>query len=330
MSVIAAYKHDGQPVLIGDTAITRPSGRSVHRKIYRISENFVIGWAGYQIVAKEVISSLWREFKDQKVSRKVIAQYLSKYNPKDFGELHTNFIGWIIEEEPHCFLWNCLYPKQLFEEQSYSEGTGQEYFDKLIKRGWRSGSAVDMKPNEITVQKIINDIALARFEESLYRETWDLTYGAAYDLLLFQEGAFRYVRSIIHIGWDYHWDTSKKTGILELAPVVMKYNCFGEFSIFQEALHGQHYDGKTINYLCRPVYDDMSGMDLSNMPLSLVSDYYTNYFLFRENGKTVFKVLLTIQKINEKGPLYVDERKIPPIIRFDNRELDKIYKRQAG
>lgn len=329
MTLIAAYRHEGIPALIGDMAVSKPGFRTLRKKIYKISHNFAVGWTGHQIVAKEIIGTLMSTFKGQEVSRDAIERHFTKYEAEEFGELHTKFIGWIIDDKPRCFLWNCLYPKQLFFDQSYFDGSGQKYYEQLKKRKWENGGS-EVANDEKVVLSIINDVAIARFEESLCRKTWDISYGAAYDILMFLDGSFRYVRSILHIGWDYHWNSLKGTGNLEQAPIVMKYNCMGDFSIFQEALHGKHYDGKTINYLSRPVYDEMLGADLSNMHMSLQSDYYANYFLFRDNGKTIFKTVLTIQKIDNEGPLNIEYQANSPNISFDNCVLDEIYQRHRA
>jgi hypothetical protein len=328
MTLIAAYKHYEVPVLVGDMAITRNGDRkfrSLRKKIYRISPNFVIGWTGYEIIAKKIISSLWKTFKDKTVKKESLEDYLINFEAKDFGSLYTKFIGWIIDYEPHCFLWNCLYPKQIFYNQSYIDGSGKGYFENLKQQSWQHGNSNLLPQIDKIILSILSDISKMRFEESLYKKTWDISFGAAYDILLFINGSFKFIPSIIYIGWDYHWNSSKETGVLEQAPIIMKYNYMGDFSILQEALFGKYYDGRTINYLSRPLYDEMKIADLSNYPLSLQSYYYVNYFRFMENGKKIFITILAIQNITNEGPMKIDYNSIPPVIMFDNKELDKIY-----
>ncbi len=151
-----------------------------------------------------------------------------------------------------------------------------------------------------------------------------MTY--SYDIIVFIDGRFRYVKSIVYIGWDYYWDSFKGTGTLQQAPVIIKYNCMGEYSIIQEALQGKYYNGKTFNYLSRPVYDDMPKVDLSKFPLSLKADYYANYFIFREKGKTPFKILLTIQNIKKSGPLTYKKKRGAYFFNYNTKELDRMYK----
>ena len=234
-----------------------------------------------------------------------------------------------MDYEPHCFLWNCLYPNKLFYDESYIDGSGRGYFEELRQRQWKTGGS-DLIYNDNITLSILTDIAVPLFEERLYRETWNITYGAAYDILIFIDGSFKYIPSIIYIGWDYHWDSGKKTGVLEQAPIIIKYNSMMDFSIIQEALFGKYYDGKTINYLSRPVYDEMIKANLSYFPLSLQSYYYVNYFRFMENEKKIFTTILAIQNITNEGPMKIEYNSVPPVITFDNKELDKIYLKHRG
>jgi hypothetical protein len=329
VTLIAAYKNSGIPVLIGDMALVKGEMRSLRKKAYIISLNFAVAWTGYSIVAKTVITDLRNTFTNNVATKASIEGFFTSYKADDFGSLHTNFIGWVIDDEPYCFRWNCLYPGKVFYDSRFVDGTGEEYFESLKGQPWQSGSSI-LPSQDQAILSIINEVAHARFEESLYRGTWDLSFGTSYDILAFIEGRFRYVRSIVYIGWDYYWDSHQGTGHLEQAPVIIKHNCMGEYSIIQEALHGKHYDGTTFNYLSRPVYDDMLEANLSNFPLTLNSDYYANYFIFRENGKTPCKILLTVQRITAEGPLTIRRQGGAYFLNYDTDELDQIYRKHTA
>jgi hypothetical protein len=329
MTLIAAYRNNNIPVLIGDMALIEADIRSLRKKVYVVSDNFAVAWTGHRIIAKKVITDLKNVFSNKVVTKASIEDFLKSYEFDDFGSLHTNFIGWVVDDEPHCFRWNCLYPKEVFYDSHFVDGTGEEYFESLKNQPRQRGGSV-LPIQDEAILSIINDVAYARFEESLYRGTWDLNFGASYDILAFIGGRFRYVRSIAYIGWNYFWDSHRGTGRLEQAPVIIKHNCIGEYSIIQEALHGKHYNGETINYLSRPVYDDMPEANLSNFSLTLDSDYYANYFLFRENGETIFKILLTVQSITTDGPLRIERHGGAYYLTYDTDELDRIYRKHRA
>lgn len=328
MTLVAAYKVDNIPVLISDMALTKKDMRSLLRKAYIIAPNLAVAWAGHAIVAKIVIEDMRKVFSCSKPTKDTVEKFFTSYSAEDFGSLHTNFIGWIVDESPICFRWNCLYPKELFYDESFVEGSGEGYFENLRNQNLEEGGS-ESPPGCQSTFTVINQVARARFRESLYNSSWDLSFGASYDIFVLEGRCFRFVRSLVYIGWDYHWDSDKKTGVLQQAPVLMKHNCMGDYSILQEALHGDHYDRVTINYLARPVFDNMPDIDLSNFPLTIESDYYANYFIFREKGKVIFEVFLTIQKITNDGPLKIEVRDGAYYLHYDTEELNAIYKKHT-
>jgi hypothetical protein len=62
MTIVGAFRVNGAPVLIGDMALMKGETRSLRKKAYLISPNFVIAWAGHMVVARSVISALKKAF----------------------------------------------------------------------------------------------------------------------------------------------------------------------------------------------------------------------------------------------------------------------------
>ncbi|CAK8717240.1 hypothetical protein KKHLCK_06395 [Candidatus Electrothrix laxa] len=330
MTLVAAFSANGIPALIGDIALTRDAIRSLRKKAYIITQNLAIAWTGHAIVAKLVVSEMREAFSALHPTKVDVERFFTRYQVEDFGALHTNFIGWLVDDEAHCFRWNCLFPNEVFYETSFTDGSGEEYLKNLRREReqWEKGGS-GLPSEEQTVLSLINEVAHARFRETLDKNTWDISFGGSYDIIVYLAGRFRYVRSVIYIGWDYHWNSNTGTGKLQQAPLLIKHNCMGEFSVIQEALHGSYYNGKTTNYLSRPVYDNMDQADLSQFPLTIDSDYYANYFIFRENGKVPFKILLTVQKITKEGPLRMKRKDGAYFLHYDTNLLDDIYRKHT-
>ncbi len=183
MTLIAAYKEEEIPVLIGDMALMKGNERSLQKKSYIISPNFVVAWSGHSIVAKKVITDLRNEFINKMPTKTSIEKFFTSYKSDDFGRLHTNFIGWIIDGEPDCFCWNCLYPEEIFYNSFFIDGTGTKYFERLRSQSWQNIISVSSKKDRI-ILSVINGVAQARFEETLYGKTWDISFGTSYDILI--------------------------------------------------------------------------------------------------------------------------------------------------
>jgi hypothetical protein len=325
MTLIAACEHRDTPVLIGDMALMKGDVRSLRKKAYLISPNFVVAWSGHMVVAKLVISELKKAFSGSSVTKTDVEAFFTSKEAKDFGTLHTNFVRWIVEgTDQYCFLWNCLYPHQVFYDAEHFDGSGEAFFRQIRADRWADGGS-PLSANDSLIMTALNQVAHLRFHESLYRETWDPTFGVSYAMILWLSGRFRYVGAVVYNGWDYEWDSSKKTGVLRQAPVMIRHNCFGNFSVVQEALQGNSFDGKTTNYLSRPVFDDMPSADLSYLPFSLEEAWLSNYFLFRENGETVFRTLLTVQQTMQSGPLKIERRSGAYFCSFPSEVLDRIH-----
>ena len=137
--------------------------RSLRKKAYIISPNFAIAWTGYKVVAKMVVTALRNTFTNNIPTKASIEDFFTSHKAEDFGSLHTNFIGWVIDDEPYCFRWNCLYPGEVFYDSRFVDGTGGEYFESLKAQPWQSGGSVLPDPDR-AILSVINEVAHARFE----------------------------------------------------------------------------------------------------------------------------------------------------------------------
>jgi hypothetical protein len=206
-------------MLIGDMALMKRDIRSLRKKAYLIGPNFVVAWSGYMIVAKLIISELKRTLGRKLVTKLEVEAFFTGQKAQDFGSLHTNFVGWVVEgNEQHCFLWNCLYAEQVFYGDEHIDGTGEALFAQLRRDQWQEGGT-ELPPDDSLTLSAINQVAHLRFRESLYRDTWDPSFGVSYDIILWLRGQFRYIAAVVYIGWDYEWDSSRHTGRLRQAPV---------------------------------------------------------------------------------------------------------------
>src|SRR6266508_848124 len=136
MTLIAAWKEQGTPVLIGDLIVSTdginvmphvslPTRDDVERllpqeyyyprivetcqKAYKISDNFVLGWTGAKLAAKGVIKALLGRYGGKQVSLQEIKEYLRKIDGWDV--LNCVIIGWVYEEQQAtAFKWDSAKP----------------------------------------------------------------------------------------------------------------------------------------------------------------------------------------------------------------------------
>ena len=58
MTLIAAYRIYGVPVLMGDLLLTKAESDSSIKKITKIGKNLAVGWAGDFFIAKPILKKL--------------------------------------------------------------------------------------------------------------------------------------------------------------------------------------------------------------------------------------------------------------------------------
>jgi hypothetical protein len=124
MTLVAAIRVGGVPVLLGDTLITAGDKQRARRKLHRISNNLVIGWTGHEIAAGLVIDALLHRFRDAQVSYGDVEAFFLHFRVKQLKPMTVHIIGWVMDPEPHCFRWNSDWPAEMFLEVEHIGGSG--------------------------------------------------------------------------------------------------------------------------------------------------------------------------------------------------------------
>jgi hypothetical protein len=235
MTLIAGFQHEGIPLLLGDFLLTSDGQRSgLRKKINLISPNFVIAWTGHLLAAKSVIDSLNREFQGRRTSRNGIHNFLTKYAVSDLGNLQVHLIGWVVDSEPSCFLWNSSYPHELFYSDYHIDGSGTKIFERLFA----SVGITDTESSSESRILLANQFALFLAcelisDEVLQGNNQRMGFGHAYEVLYFDGDEFIYLDNITYMTWDFNFDLDSKLTRTNLYKVVFKYRNFGDFSIVQ-------------------------------------------------------------------------------------------------
>ena len=189
--------------MLGDFLITGGGAECSRKKIYKIVPNFVIGWTGKRILAAPILKALHDNFGGKSVTMTEVEDFL-KNRPEDelVGD-NLLLIGWVIDEAPHCFLWNIAYPTELFYEPYYVAGSGEKKFQQLIMEETLGDNRSSMRSN--VEQAIHSALALATqlySDETLERMNRRQGFGYGYELLYFDDGEFRYLDNVAFLGMD--------------------------------------------------------------------------------------------------------------------------------
>src|SRR5438477_1144938 len=124
MTLVAAYKVDDVPLLLGDFLITSGELSGTRKKIHFISPNFVVGWSGDLWAARPVLKALHDQFDNAHVQYGTLEKLLTQFPTEELGSLNVQIVGWVVDDEARCFLWRSDYPSELFYDNEYFIGSG--------------------------------------------------------------------------------------------------------------------------------------------------------------------------------------------------------------
>jgi hypothetical protein len=213
MTLIAAWKEQGTPVLIGDVIISRdginavpniplPTRSDVDRlltqasivemcqKVYKVSDNFAIGWAGVQLAAKNIIRVLIGQFNGKQVTLAEVKECLRKIVGWD--ELMCVIIGWVYEEgQANAFRWDSTRPDMLEVGNQFIDGSGNQYFNSIFTPLFAMGH----DPVENTLTKMAHVIK----DEVLYGTNIKDRFGGGFTVIYHNGQRFVIVPSITFI-----------------------------------------------------------------------------------------------------------------------------------
>lgn len=253
MTLVAAYRPKGIPVLLGDFLVTGGPGlQATRKKISKIGPNFVIGWTGRQFLAAPILGALVDQFRDQRVTMKEVEEFLINRPPDELNGDDLYLVGWVIDELPHCFLWNIANPDQLFYEASYVVGTGEKKFQELLTKD-AFGGAFGSK--RTSVEEAIYS-ALAKATELYADENLDKLnradkFGHGYELLYFDGNEFRYVENIAFFGMDILFDPTNFSGRSQPHEHWYRYHSLGDAAFLQDV---NFRSGAMVLELIEPVF----------------------------------------------------------------------------
>lgn len=306
MTIVAAFRVEGIPVLIGDMLITsiannkesnflptqpyfsknlpNDTGRRVcgaRKKVHLINSKLVIGWAGSLHAASRVLVKLNNLFASKRATRKTLESALTSINDYTEEIWNVHIIGWILDGEPHCFRWNSGYPSEVFYHHSHFEGSGENTFIETLAEPAKSGLGHGVDSPELAAQLV----SLAKISKLIDKEIWTgvtlrESFGYCYETIYLDGDKFRFIEDVTYLMWEigkeggagYHY---------RAGPLIVKYKSAGKFSIVQTShLFGDLTNTTHVDFIT-PVFDEMKTLDAKKLGRqSLGSDYYCNFMRF--------------------------------------------------
>jgi len=274
MTVVVAYKsthaNGGKksvPVLIGDCVISVGGVRQAekYKKIYRISQNLVLGFSGDVAEMKQFLTQLYKHFQVD-IRSDICRQHIKKDDLTAYfhglSYKSTQVIGWLYD--CHCnkvFFVSYNYPgqpqlviediDQLDAKRPKIIGTGAptfrciNRFDQFkIRPSQGARNSPDAMPLIETMMRVGTPLLMEKaglqFDEDCcwVNGTLDQTFGFAYEILWLRNGQFEYIKDVAYEVWSYNVERDTLT---ESSEVHYRYvQCGDHFSVLCEDTTDSH------------------------------------------------------------------------------------------
>ncbi|HET6385610.1 MAG TPA: hypothetical protein VFJ58_19635 [Armatimonadota bacterium] len=217
MTLVAAWKEEGTPFLLGDFLVSRKRAQcepeqhaclptqddvsvlltppsdfvitDLVQKVYVISDRVAVGWAGSRIGAATVIRRLRSTLRELKKPFRPLRKALAPFTADEIGNLEL--VGWVLEgTRARCFEWSSAKSSVLAEVESAVAGSGAESFSHVLNptHRWRG--------EQPTVNRVLVMVGKLLGHEVLHRTNlWD-RFGGGIELIHHRDGRFQVVPSV--------------------------------------------------------------------------------------------------------------------------------------
>lgn len=291
MTLIASFKINNIPVLIGDFLLTVNDPHNFHnfiptkpelakvkpakserriyglrKKIHIIGDRLAIGFTGDLPPGRYILRQIHDQFSNNKATVSKLKKLLSKI--KCVNKSKTEFTGWIWEKKPICFYWNGKKPNDFILTNCIFGGSGGPHFRKSLKSANYAGLSPNLKTSFDKATYIgVHKSGSVLFEELSKAENLKYHYGFAAEIILWNGKRFLYNPKLSYAFLNIVIDQNNNLQI-QPANFCCVYENFGKYSAVQ-VVHMEHKNKPALGLQAKntyvtaitPLYDDMSTLD---------------------------------------------------------------------
>lgn len=329
MTVVAAIRLHGTPVLTGDLLLTSPAApgserflepvagdnlpRSYYpvnpraaaqlpdqigyrvagtrRKVLLINDCLCVAWSGSALGAAQILRQLRSQFGDNHTSKQALTEFLSKQDSfKDTLGLHL--IGWLLDEGFHCFRWNSEWPAEIFEGDEQIEGSGDAIFQELRRPTPThvGGNLVDHNDKvQFKAAALISRCIAADVFSSIAIKN---AFGYFFEIIYWDGVRFRYVDEMTFSAWRIVRRPGDEKLYSVPTPTIMTYRSYDRFCIVQTYQTAQR---RTFVDVVGDGIDSLAGVNPRELgPLSIASKMRCWFFQVTfSDGASAYGPLIT-------------------------------------
>lgn len=341
MTLVAAFKSvGGVPILLGDILLSTEDGPcGVEKKVHRINDHFVVGWAGDRDAASHLMHDLYGTFHPGPCIGDDVLKFLAQY-PVD--QLNSDpdsvaLVGWVMDvpnRKGLCFRWDSLQPQRFDFRSPLFIGSGDATFNDIYTTE-RSGDPTSIVPGFEAAKEALHLVTHLQMDEFVgernQKERW---FGRAYEILVQAGNRFEYVDDVLYLALDLHYDvaTGKSTPTMPLQG--HKCRNFDDWSLVRVRVGSE----ETFD-ICEPIYEPKSRTEerLNSIAKSLIelrkampwtSQFYCLFWRFESSDGLKKQGTYVTHVSNPQPEVYVKvidgQEHIAVALGFDKRLYEQI------
>lgn len=303
MTVVAAFKAYGVPVLVGDLLITVDTSKKEHsflptspiaastlsedaqakisgtrKKVHLFGNSLAVAWSGSLLAATSVLKALKQQSDREQIGRDTLVDFLSSQTDWTEDKFSILLTGWVSDPELLCFRWNSAWPQEVFFGDRFFDGSGDHIFEALVDEQVSSGTGPGIKSNvEQGIYAVLAKVGKLVSHEVLTGETLRSRFGYCYEVAYFDGEKFRYVDEVTYLSWLVRISNSGPRYQAMPSPAIVKYKNFGEYSAVQTVRLDAGADVHTFFEVVTPAYSVMPELDPAKIgPLPTNSNLFCN------------------------------------------------------
>lgn len=291
MTMVAAFRVNGVPILVGDFLLTdiQPGAKHIflptkpelshvvpdsgHRrlcglrkKIHKIGERLVVGFTGSLAPGALLMKGLQERFGNTSVMVRELESFLAEMTFP--GKKETELVGWVWENRPLCFQWKGLHPETLqLVESAYSGSGGNHFLNEVMHADGASMSPGLQTALDKAIYIGANKAGKVLLEELMAAKNLEHNYGFGAELIFWDGARFSYVEKLAFVFWNVAVGPDNEL-MVAASNVSAVYRNFGTFSVVQVCHMGPRKgpgggleSKNTYVNVITPLYDEMRTFD---------------------------------------------------------------------
>jgi hypothetical protein len=351
MTLVAAFRIENVPVILGDLLITEEPSTLPHhliptrpdltrrsstskdrrrtgmlRKVLLVNERLVVAFTGTVAAGAVLFADLQRRFHDKAASQEELNFALQLFNNQLLGR--ASLVGWLADPEPQCFTWTAKPGPVQWVKEAFL-GSGARHFSTEIMPTNHFGGSENFTPVEFARFVAITKAAGALSNELSSAGTFQNSYGYGLEVAAWNGHAFEFEPSITFAFYNVLLGPGAQN---RFQPAMLRiYKHHDRYSVLQTQILadtiGPYGSVGRHSYLdfVRSLHDDGNDIELSNQPLDPHSPVYSFGWAWShiDSGKAGF---MNFTVDDSRVQIEGDNRKFNLILLGTNYFFDEIRK----